>query len=111
MSVKPLFLLALCLSLSLVLFLHYRAGKRRLVLASLIFCFVWLGLSPFLYKLMPGIFPRVTIGWPLLCMLTGLVWYFTPAIGRPVTMVDDDDFDSSIPTGPAPLEPQQPTVH
>lgn len=68
------------------------------------FTVLWLGLSPLLYKMAPQVFPRVTIGWPLLLVLSGLVWYFTPALGRANAEVADDDFDSTVPTAPAPLE-------
>lgn len=114
MTLKPFLLVLLCSANAAMLIQHIRLGNRRVVFSMCLCAIAWLGLSPILYELLPkGWYPRHTISWPMLCVLASMIPMLTPGLMRADKYMDvtDPNFDTIPPTGPAPLEPKQPTVH
>lgn len=111
---KPYLLYLFCACNAYLLVMHLIGGRRRVMFGLLLVSIVWLGLSYLLYDLgaRGPMFPRHTIPVPLVVVLAVLMGVLTPgAWRRKAVDVTDNDFDSTLPTAPAPLEPKQPTVH
>lgn len=102
-SAKLLVHTSLCVSLAMILVLHIKAGRRRVVLSTMLVAVLLLAFAPFAYRLWPGgIWPRMTIHWAQILFVGSAVFAFSPGLGKSLAVMDDD-FDMPG-TLPAPLE-------
>lgn len=100
MSVKLFLHTTLCLALASVLAWHILAGHRRVVLSALLASVLWLGAGPFLPR--PW-FPRVTINWAQVAVLSASLVVFTPSRRYDAELYDEDGDELQA--------AQQPTLH